>query len=70
MGTIYDFPRVRVTHELFVWIICSAQEINGDEKEVAVGIEICILAETNYHGLCTDWDLNVFVKAIVLEEYF
>jgi hypothetical protein len=52
-GTIYDFLLVRVTHELFVWVICSSQEINCDEKEVAVGIAVCTLAEINYPGLGT-----------------
>jgi hypothetical protein len=46
-GTIYDFLLVRVTHELFVWIICGSQGIKGDEKEVAVGIAVCTLAETD-----------------------
>ena len=44
---------MRVTHELFVWIIGSRQEIDGDEKEVAVGIVVCTLAEINYPGLGT-----------------
>jgi hypothetical protein len=52
-GTIYFFLLVRVTYELFIWIICSSQEINGDEKEVAVGIAVCTLAVTNYPGLRT-----------------
>jgi hypothetical protein len=50
---IYDFLLVRVTHELSVWIICSSQEINGDEKEVAVSIAVCTLAEKNCPGLGT-----------------
>jgi hypothetical protein len=52
-GTIYDFLLVWFTHELFVGIICSSQEINSDEKEVAVGIATCTLAETNYPSVGT-----------------
>ena len=50
---MYDLLLVRVTHELFVWIICGSKEKNGDGKEVAVGIAVCTLTETNYPGLGT-----------------
>lgn len=67
-GTGYDLWLSTCACYTWIWIICSSQEINGDEKEVAVGIAVCTLAETNYPDLGTH--LKVFVKVIMWKEYF